>query len=114
MPTLSGFGKLAEHVTGDRFAHRIIVERAAVLLDFRARVYLPNLIGTQPERGQTGLTCPEVGDHQRQEGDLSLKKRFGQLTYRMEAVPLHLREANEFVAKYHQHNRPTVGGRSPG
>ena len=29
----------------------------------------------------------------------------------MEAVPLHLREANSFVAKYHRHNRPTVGGK---
>lgn len=27
----------------------------------------------------------------------------------MEAVPLHLREANAFVAKYHRHNLPTVG-----
>jgi hypothetical protein len=29
----------------------------------------------------------------------------------MEAIPLHLREANEFVAKYHRHNLPTVGGK---
>jgi hypothetical protein len=29
----------------------------------------------------------------------------------MEAVPLHLREANPFVAKYHRHNLPTVGGK---
>jgi hypothetical protein len=29
----------------------------------------------------------------------------------MEAVPLQLREANEFVAKYHRHNLPTVGGK---
>jgi hypothetical protein len=29
----------------------------------------------------------------------------------MEAQPLHLREANEFVAKYHRHNMPTVGGK---
>jgi hypothetical protein len=29
----------------------------------------------------------------------------------MEAVPLHIREANEFVAKYHRHNLPTVGGK---
>ena len=29
----------------------------------------------------------------------------------MEAVPLHLREANQFVAKYHRHNLPTVGGK---
>ena len=29
----------------------------------------------------------------------------------MEAVPLHLREANEFVANYHRHNLPTVGGK---
>lgn len=27
----------------------------------------------------------------------------------MEAVPLHLREANEFVAQHHRHNNPTVG-----
>jgi hypothetical protein len=29
----------------------------------------------------------------------------------MEAQPLHLREANEFVAKHHRHNLPTVGGK---
>ena len=29
----------------------------------------------------------------------------------MEAVPLHLREANEFVAQHHRHNNPTVGGK---
>jgi hypothetical protein len=29
----------------------------------------------------------------------------------MEAVPLHLREANDFVAKHHRHNLPTVGGK---
>src|SRR5271154_2183650 len=29
----------------------------------------------------------------------------------MEARPLHLREANDFVAKYHRHNMPTVGGK---
>jgi hypothetical protein len=29
----------------------------------------------------------------------------------MEAVPIHLREANEFVANYHRHNLPTVGGK---
>jgi hypothetical protein len=29
----------------------------------------------------------------------------------MEAVPLHLREANEFVAEHHRHNLPTVGGK---
>jgi hypothetical protein len=29
----------------------------------------------------------------------------------MEAIPLHLREANAFVAKHHQHNLPTVGGK---
>ena len=29
----------------------------------------------------------------------------------MQAVPLHLREANEFVARYHRHNSPTVGGK---
>jgi len=27
----------------------------------------------------------------------------------MEAVPLHLKEANQFVAKYHRHNLPTTG-----
>ena len=29
----------------------------------------------------------------------------------MEAVPIHLREANEYVAKYHRHSLPTVGGK---
>jgi hypothetical protein len=29
----------------------------------------------------------------------------------MEAVPLHLRQANEFVARHHRHSRPTVGGK---
>jgi hypothetical protein len=29
----------------------------------------------------------------------------------MEAVPLHLREANQFVAEYHRHSLPTVGGK---
>jgi len=29
----------------------------------------------------------------------------------MEAVPLHLREANAFVAQYHRHSLPTVGGK---
>jgi hypothetical protein len=29
----------------------------------------------------------------------------------MEAVPLHLKEANEFAAKHHRHNLPTVGGK---
>src|SRR5262245_551570 len=29
----------------------------------------------------------------------------------MEAVPLHLREANSFVARHHQHNKPTVGAK---
>jgi hypothetical protein len=29
----------------------------------------------------------------------------------VEAVPLHLRQANEFVARYHRHNLPTVGGK---
>jgi hypothetical protein len=29
----------------------------------------------------------------------------------MEAVPLHLRDANEFVARHHRHSRPTVGGK---
>jgi len=27
----------------------------------------------------------------------------------MEAIPLHLREANEFVAQHHRHNLPVVG-----
>src|SRR5918911_4759116 len=27
----------------------------------------------------------------------------------MEAVPLHLREANQFVARHHRHNLPCVG-----
>ena len=29
----------------------------------------------------------------------------------MEAVPLHLREANQFVKQRHRHNLPTVGGK---
>lgn len=29
----------------------------------------------------------------------------------MEAVPVHLREANDFVAGHHRHNKPTVGGK---
>jgi hypothetical protein len=29
----------------------------------------------------------------------------------MEAGPLHLKEANEFVAQHHRHNSPTVGYR---
>src|SRR5271170_5623421 len=29
----------------------------------------------------------------------------------MEAVPLHIREANEFVAQHHRHSLPTVGGK---
>lgn len=29
----------------------------------------------------------------------------------MEAVPIHLREANEFVGQHHRHNKPTVGGK---
>jgi hypothetical protein len=29
----------------------------------------------------------------------------------MEAVPLHLRQANEFVAQHHRHSLPTVGGK---
>src|SRR4051794_30234478 len=29
----------------------------------------------------------------------------------MEAVPLHLREANEFVGNHHRHSLPTVGGK---
>jgi hypothetical protein len=33
----------------------------------------------------------------------------GRLHTGMEAVPLHLREANEFVAQHHRHNLPAVG-----
>jgi hypothetical protein len=29
----------------------------------------------------------------------------------MEAVPLHLRQANAFVSQHHRHNLPTVGGK---
>jgi hypothetical protein len=29
----------------------------------------------------------------------------------VEAVPLHLREANQFIAKCHRHSLPTVGGK---
>ena len=29
----------------------------------------------------------------------------------MEAVPIHIKEANAFVAKYHRHSLPTVGGK---
>lgn len=29
----------------------------------------------------------------------------------MEAVPIHLGEANDFIAKYHRHSLPTVGGK---
>jgi hypothetical protein len=29
----------------------------------------------------------------------------------MEAVPLHIREANEFVAQHHRHSLPTAGGK---
>jgi hypothetical protein len=29
----------------------------------------------------------------------------------MEAVPLHIRQANAFVAQHHRHNSPTVGGK---
>lgn len=32
-------------------------------------------------------------------------------TYCVRAVPLHLRDANEFVAQHHRHNLPTVGGK---
>jgi len=31
--------------------------------------------------------------------------------YLVRPVPLHLREANEFVARHHRHNLPTVGGK---
>src|SRR5262245_57933352 len=33
----------------------------------------------------------------------------GRLHTRMEAVPLHLKEANAFVARHHRHNLPTTG-----
>lgn len=29
----------------------------------------------------------------------------------MEAVPIHIKEANAFIAKYHRHSLPTVGGK---
>jgi hypothetical protein len=29
----------------------------------------------------------------------------------MEAVPLHLKEANDFVRQYHRHSLPTEGGK---
>lgn len=29
----------------------------------------------------------------------------------MDAVPLHIREANKFVAQYHRHSLPTTGGK---
>jgi hypothetical protein len=29
----------------------------------------------------------------------------------VEAVPIHLRQANEFIARYHRHSLPTVGGK---
>ncbi len=29
----------------------------------------------------------------------------------MEAVPLHIREANDFVRRFHRHSEPTVGGK---
>jgi hypothetical protein len=35
--------------------------------------------------------------------------RPSRLHTRMEAVPLHLREANQFVAQHHRHNLPCVG-----
>ena len=31
--------------------------------------------------------------------------------YRVRAVPLHLKQANEFVAQHHRHSLPTVGGK---
>jgi hypothetical protein len=39
--------------------------------------------------------------------------RYGhrQLTYCMDAVPLHLKQANEFVSRHHRHSSPTVGGK---
>lgn len=32
-------------------------------------------------------------------------------TYRVEAAPIHLREANAFVARLHRHSLPTAGGK---
>lgn len=29
----------------------------------------------------------------------------------MQAVPIHIKEANAFIAKYHRHSLPTVGGK---
>lgn len=29
----------------------------------------------------------------------------------MEAVPIHLKQANEFVSQHHRHSKPTVGGK---
>jgi len=29
----------------------------------------------------------------------------------METVPIHLREANEFIVQHHRHNLPTDGGK---
>ena len=40
-----------------------------------------------------------------------LKSTLCQLHTGMEAVPLHLKEANAFVARHHRHSRPTVGGK---
>lgn len=35
----------------------------------------------------------------------------GRLHTGVQAVPIHLREANAFLAKYHRHSLPTVGGK---
>jgi hypothetical protein len=39
------------------------------------------------------------------------KSRLDRPRYGVEAVPLHLRQANEFIARYHRHSLPTVGGK---
>src|SRR5437764_13023289 len=52
----------------------------------------------QPEPAEGGATSPQ-------------EKVAAQLTYGVDAVPLHLREANQFVARRHRHSLPTVGGK---
>jgi hypothetical protein len=29
----------------------------------------------------------------------------------VQAIPIHLKQANEFVNRHHRHSRPTVGGK---
>ena len=61
----------------------------------------------------SGFCLPKtqlVGGLRRPVG-LALRSGGAALNTGMEAVPLHLREANEFVAKYHRHCLPTVGGK---